>query len=907
MQPTSEQTSTSGNCHAFFTTSPFDSFTWLTISCNKTYSEVDVVCQINNFGKSHQTEQVNIYEIVNGMLDANNNQCLGKGGLVLNSKCVLLVPVHIYRIEEVFRSCSVKGHRNIHTIRTKELITSLLQPISHLAFFAYVHVQGNICKVLRATEEPGMHQMIQKWIWDDCESQTNLSFPILTICEPEFFSSGIRNQTICGTNSFNCNNGTCLASTSLCDDQVDCTSGEDELHCKDLAKVGSYKCKDGKIITADKRCNLITNCPDGDDEVNCFHVTNGYKQKFRCSSGLCVNLEYVCDGFFNCVDHSDEKACLESCNFGFVCKDSSCVLQSFKDDLIPDCKDKSDELMYQLLLKKEIEIQYRCPEIGMIPCERGHNRCFLLTSLCKLEYDIHNKITPCRNGAHLKHCRHFPCTGSFKCPYSYCIPMRYICNGRFDCPNGEDESMCHHESLQCPGLLRCKDGGCVHPSKVCDGVVNCPNGDDERCIIKCPPSCICRGLVLSCTTLQSVSSLSIRPLHLYLRLSQSHTSRLLFVETLSDLEILDLSHNYLVEIPNMISSLSHLSHLDLSHNLLLTLSPGLFVSSKSMYKLNLKGNLINSITDYAVQGLSNLPHLDLSDRELLEIGNIGFMGLYQLQTLDLSKNNLTELKSDWFSPLKKLVYLFVTDNDIVKLDPLLFNILPLINIVHTSTPLLCCMSDSSLTCIVDSIETSPVCDRIIPSTIVLAIGISLCVTIIMANAIVIILRLISSKKSKNCFTIVNLAISDTIQGLYLLIIISNDLLYNEAFALSKYEWRNSFLCSTVGFLFPLCSSLSAISTIIIAVDRYKIIATPFKSVTEGSGTKARLFLILITWVLFTVVASAPFIPLHIVQDYHLMPTDICFFHLYDSKSSSYLTIYVNVLYGVALPYCLLHC
>ena len=27
------------------------------------------------------------------------------------------------------------------------------------------------------------------------------------------------------------NNGTCLASTSLCDGQVDCTSGEDELHC----------------------------------------------------------------------------------------------------------------------------------------------------------------------------------------------------------------------------------------------------------------------------------------------------------------------------------------------------------------------------------------------------------------------------------------------------------------------------------------------------------------------------------------------------------------------------------------------------------------------------------------------------------------------------------------------------
>ena len=97
------------------------------------------------------------------------------------------------------------------------------------------------------------------------------------------------------------------------------------------------------------------------------------------------------------------------------------------------------------------------------------------------------------------------------------------------------------------------------------------------------------------------------------------------------------------------------------------------------------------------------------------------------------------------------------------------------------------------------------------------------------------------------------------------------------------------ICSVVGFLFPLCSSLSASSTIIIAVDLYKIIATPFKSVTEGSG----LFPIIMTWVLFTVVASAPFLSLHIVQDYQIMPTDICFFHLYESKPSSYLTIYVN--------------
>ena len=203
-------------------------------------------------------------------------------------------------------------------------------------------------------------------------------------------------------------------------------------------------------------------------------------------------------------------ACLHSCNFGFVCPDSSCVLQTLIDDLVPDCKDGSDEPMYQLLLNQEIDKQYRCPGKAMIPCEMGHSQCFPVKYLCFLEYNIHNKITPCRNGAHLKHCKHFTCTGSFKCPNSYCIPMRYVCNGRIDCPNGDDESWCPKDLFQCPGLLRCKEGGCLHPSKICDGIVNCPNGDDERCVIKCPPLCICKGLTLFCTALNLNFSLPIQ-------------------------------------------------------------------------------------------------------------------------------------------------------------------------------------------------------------------------------------------------------------------------------------------------------------------------------------------------------------------------------------------------------------
>jgi hypothetical protein len=31
---------------------------------------------------------------------------------------------------------------------------------------------------------------------------------------------------------------------------------------------------------------------------------------------------------------------------------------------------------------------------------------------------------------------------TFKCPGSYCIPLKYVCNGLIDCPNSEDEHNC---------------------------------------------------------------------------------------------------------------------------------------------------------------------------------------------------------------------------------------------------------------------------------------------------------------------------------------------------------------------------------------------------------------------------------------------------------------------------------
>lgn len=65
-------------------------------------------------------------------------------------------------------------------------------------------------------------------------------------------------------------------------------------------------------------------------------------------------------------------------------------------------------------------------------------------------------------------------TNHFKCPGSYCIPWRLVCDKKTDCLDRQDERYC--SDYRCPGMLKCKgEVFCVHPSEVCDNIRHCPH------------------------------------------------------------------------------------------------------------------------------------------------------------------------------------------------------------------------------------------------------------------------------------------------------------------------------------------------------------------------------------------------------------------------------------------------
>ncbi len=116
-----------------------------------------------------------------------------------------------------------------------------------------------------------------------------------------------------------------------------------------------------------------------------------------------------------------------------------------------------------------------------------------------------------QNGQHLVECEKTDCSPKyFKCPGFYCIPLRYVCNGIWECPGGMEElphMNCHLQT--CSGLFKCLDSLiCIAPESICDGIIDCPHGDDiqfcDMNLAVCPRSCTCFKMSLHFSHLWSV-------------------------------------------------------------------------------------------------------------------------------------------------------------------------------------------------------------------------------------------------------------------------------------------------------------------------------------------------------------------------------------------------------------------
>ena len=444
----------------------------------------------------------------------------------------------------------------------------------------------------------------------------------------------------------------------------------------EMKKYGVMKCSNGQYVSTLHICDGYKDCSDGTDGLNCFCFVNGKKiiDNIFCVKNcsmehncICQNL-YSNDGLHGChsvEENHNGKHTSPLKQSLFSCKDSNFnISNTLVNDLIFDCPCEDDE---PELLNETQKYRQKCTDVEMHERYPGHSRCYNKHKKCIYNLTIETQsLVYCRNGEHLQNCETAEHSWMFKCPNSYCIPYRFICDGKWDCWNGDDEMNC--VNFTCVSMFKCKLSLiCVHTNDSCDGKTDCPLNDDERiCIeVNCFYQCSCLNYGISCHTELAISRHSLFSLltnFVFINISNQFFDDNIDPDRLKDTIVLITMNNDLTEplfCYSLVQNVS-LKLLDLSYNTIIKLDQVNFICMIELMQVILNHNKISQIDGSVSMTLTKLKLLDPSSNNLVGLQRHTFCCFSDLLLLDIRDNDIIYVNRDIFSDVK--VNLILTDD-----------------------------------------------------------------------------------------------------------------------------------------------------------------------------------------------------------------------------------------------------
>ena len=638
-----------------------------------------------------------------------------------------------------------------------------------------------------------------------------------------------------------------------------------------------------------------------------WNQTEAFSHIFHCQKGNVISSLFVCDGIAHCgvSDLSDENYCTCSlsnmssqCKFlspdgqkrtcsplYFLGRDNKChtfamqiyfgvpemsaqkedkcsnLHNSLENDLVVDCDELVDEqhLTHFLIHGKT----FSCSHPAEIPCRMGHSKCFNTTDICVYRLNVFKNLIPCRTGEHVEACENFDCNNKFKCPHYYCLPWSYICDGKWDCPFGQDELIADRcgPTRHCQGMFKCVSSQlCIHIEDICDLYYDCPlNEDEQMCDLMhlCPVNCFCQKYAIFCFNSSSSTLVwNWLPPILSLHCDSMKLMSLNFVRHFKKLSFLKLPRNQIDVICGEFVQNTQLLQIVLSFNLVVSLDDFCFYHTKSLQILKLDHNKIVKIHWRAFSQLLHLKLLCLSHNQIQTMPQIVFESKL-LYGLSLESNPLNFFESVPFSGSN--IFLLVSDHNRI-----------------------CCVADKMIACFAVKSWHQSCLDLLPQHSLKLAMGTLACLTLLL-NVLSIGLhqnvRMWArnpqslKKESGSAFRIIVLSVnlSDLLCSLHLWILFAADQIFKREFVAQTLVWQGSTICFII---FSMSLNFSLISPCILAFmafARLMVVLHPIETKFKRKGFILRA-VASFTLVIFVITCS---LMVYLKISFSKLPSDLC--------------------------------
>ncbi len=674
------------------------------------------------------------------------------------------------------------------------------------------------------------YQVVTSKTETSCTATTFLEteYPTLTLSATESVSGLVEVRKVfcqndllvttqhCLANQFTCGDGTCILIHYHCDGIVDCPDSTDEISCEHACQLS----KDPEKTMYD----TVSQMPKQACFKACFPETCTCSELyFHCKkSTMCVPASKLCDGHADCPENEDEMFCqTEKAEHVFQIHQSQ-VSDGTSNEIYVE---RTDLFSTNVTDAVSSRTEMIC-EPGFTYCTKGSSydkKCFPMNAVCLFERSKYEVLRYCPNGEHLRGCTRHLCPSEFKCSLSYCVPLHYVCNGKIDCPDGEDEDDC---PKSCPGLLRCRhDAVCVHSNYVKDMRYDCLASRDDEILNhfdECPKisNCRCLGRALSCISANLVTIPHGIGNFKTITLRRNKLQQLSVKMHLPFLVILDLSYNMLASVLELKSMfLPRLVMLELACNLIIRLESNVFLGMGHLRYLNLTNNSIDGISEGAFSGLTDLTVLDLSQNPLQSITPQDIKGIKEsLLHFIFRKNTVTD---QVLSTVDHFSHLRVFSTDLASYCP------------YVPNRIKCDYA------IIDYIS----CCQLINNYLLSVLIWTFVVTSLMLNIVCIIFVAFTTGNPIAKLLAIFIHVSDTIIVCYFLAFSALNRVYHNTYLRHRQTLLAGVMCQVLGSMLAISDGLSLISTVLNCCQRFYVVVFPLRSINSSLKWYIASFLI----------------------------------------------------------------